>query len=296
MTNLYNIKSLTLAGKKIDSVKTSEIDLAGQTEYKSTELVTMKAIEKFLKKSNTQKVEFIDMIQNACWYYDSTEPGVYNDVYTELYYGFKVSVHDDRATIASGSSTNLKSTVAFIPKFVVDIATEKVVAIMYIGGVNINFLGEETKLVVSDDIDLQTTDNNIIIPSKTFTEVQCYGVNAVVKSGDDTMIELSTVNNQTQTTEVYSMKTEETIAGHYADFMSFEYSVNHVPAGTLRIIISTDTTIHGLALEEVSISRYNFADELSAQKRITFDKPVKVNTSEGVTAESSDNKIWTFRK
>lgn len=295
MTNLYNIKSLTLAGKKVDSVKTSEIDLVGQTEYKSTELVTMKAIEKFLKKSNTQKVEFIDMIQNACWYYDSTEPGVYNNVYTELYYGFKVSVHDDRATIASGSSTNLKSTVAFIPKFVVDIATEKVVAIMYIGGSNINFLGKETKLVVSDDIVLQT-DDQIILPSKTFTEVQCYGVNAVVKSGDDTIIELSAVNNQTQTTELYSMKSEETIAGHYADFMSFEYSVDHVPAGTLRIIISTNTTIHGLALEEVSISRYNFSDELSAQKTITFDKPVKVNTSEGVTAESSDNQVWTFRK
>lgn len=296
MTNLYNIKSLTLAGKKIDSVKTSEIDLGGQTEYKSTELVTMKAIEKFLKKSNTQKVEFIDMIQNACWYYDSTEPGAYGNVYTELYYGFKLSVHSDRATIASGSSTNLKSTVAFIPKFVVDIATEKVSAIMYIGGVNINFLGEETKLVVSDDIVLQTTDNSIIIPSKTFTEVQCYGVNAVVKSGDDTVIELSAVNNQTQTTELYSMKTEETIAGHYADFMSFEYSVNHVPAGTLRIIISTNTTIHGLALEEVSISRYNFSDELSAQKTITFDKPVKVNTSGNITAESSDNQVWTFRK
>ena len=295
MTNLYNIKSLTLAGKKIDSVKTSEIDLAGQTEYKSTELVTMKAIEKFLKKSNTQKVEFIDMIQNACWYYDSTEPGVYNNVYTELYYGFKVSVHDDRATIASGGSTNLKSAVAFIPKFVVDIATEKVDPIIYIGGTNINFLGKETKLVVSDDVVLQT-DNQIIIPSKTFTEVQCYGVNAVVKSGDDTIIEMSMVNNQTQTTESYSMKTEETIAGHYADFMNFEYSVDHVPAGTLKMVISTDTTIHGLALEEVSISRYNFADELSTQKRITFDKPVKVNTSGGITAESSDHQIWTFRK
>ena len=295
MTNLYNIKSLTLAGKKIDSVKTSEIDLAGQTEYKSTELVTMKAIEKFLKKSNTQKVEFIDMIQNACWYYDSTEPGVYNNVYTELYYGFKVSVHDDRATIASGGSTNLKSAVAFIPKFVVDIATEKVDPIIYIGGTNINFLGKETKLVVSDDVVLQT-DNQIIIPSKTFTEVQCYGVNAVVKSGDDTIIEMSMVNNQTQTTESYSMKTEETIAGHYADFMNFEYSVDHVPAGTLKMVISTDTTIHGLALEEVSISRYNFADELSTQKRITFDKPVKVNASGGMTAESSDNQIWTFRK
>lgn len=296
MTNLYNIKSLTLAGKKVDSVKTSEIDLAGQTEYKSTELVTMKAIEKFVKRSNTQKVELIDMIQNACWYYDSTEPGVYNGIYTELYYGFKLSVHDDRATIASSSSANLKSKVAFIPKFVVDIATDKVVAVMYIGGAYISFLGEETKLVVSDDVVLQTTDNNIIISSKTFTEVQCYGVNAVVKSGDDTIIELSMVNNQTQTTESYSMKTEETIAGHYADFMSFEYSVNHVPAGTLRMIISTDTTIHGLALEEVSISRYNFADELSTQKRITFDKPVKVNASGGITAESSDNQIWTFRR
>ena len=166
---------------------------------------------------------------------------------------------------------------------------------MYIGGSNINFLGKETKLVVSDDIVLET-DGQIIIPSKTFTEVQCYGVNAVVKSGDDTMIELSGVNNQTQTTELYSMKTEETIAGHYADFMNFEYSVDHVPAGTLKIVISTDTTIHGLALEEVSISRYNFADELSTQKRITFDKPVKVNASGGMTAESSDNQIWTFRK
>lgn len=295
MTNLYNIKSLTLAGKKVDSVKTSEIDIAGQTEYKSTELVTMKAIEKFVKKSNIKKVEFIDMIQNACWYYDSTEPGVYNDVYTELYYGFKVSVHNDRATIASNSSTNLKSTVAFIPKFVVDIATEKVSAIMYIGTANISFLGAETKLVVSDDIVLQT-DYQIVIPSKTFTEVQCYGVNAVVKSGDDTMIEMSGVNNQTSTTTTYSMKPEETIAGHYADFMNFEYSVDHVPAGTLQMIISTNTIIHGLALEEVSISRYNFSDELSAQRTITFDKPVKVNTSGGITAESSDNKIWTFRK
>lgn len=296
MTNLYNIKSLTLAGKKVDSVKTSEIDLAGQTEFKSTELVTMKAIEKFVKKSTAQKVELIDMIQNACWYYDSTEPGVYNECYTELYYGFKIHVASDRATMVSNSSTNLKSTVAFIPKFVVDIATDKVDKMIYIGGVNINFLGEETKLVVSDDVVLQTSDDSIILPSKTFTEVQCYGVNAVVKSGDDTIIELSGVNNQTQTTESYSMKTEETIAGHYADFMSFEYSVNHVPAGTLKMIISTNTTIHGLALEEVSISRYNFSDELSAQKTITFDKPVKVNTSGGITAESSDNQVWTFRK
>lgn len=295
MTNLYNIKSLTLAGKKVDSVKTSEIDLSGQTEFKSTELVTMKAIEKFVKKSSTQKVEFIDMIQNACWYYDSTEPEAYNGMYTELYYGFKVHVASDRATIISNSSTNLKCAVAFIPKFMVDIATEKVDPMMYIGGININFLGEETKLVVSDDIVLQT-DYTITIPSKTFTEVQCYGVNAVVKSGDDTMIKLSNVNNQTQTTETYSMKTEETIAGHYADFMSFEYSVDHVPAGTLKMIISTNTTIHGLALEEVSISRYNFSDELSAQKTITFDKPVKVNTSGGITAESSDNQVWTFRK
>lgn len=296
MTNLYNIKSLTLAGKKVDSVKTSEIDLAGQTEFKSTELVTMKAIEKFVKKSTAQKVELIDMIQNACWYYDSTEPGVYNDAYTELYYGFKVHVASDRATIISNSSTNLKGTVAFIPKFMVDIATDKVVAMMYVGTMFISFLGEETKLVVSDDIVLQRTDDNIVISSKTFTEVQCYGVNAVVKSGDDTMIKLSEVNNQTSTTETYSMKTEETIAGHYADFMSFEYSVDHVPAGTLKMIISTNTTIHGLALEEVSISRYNFSDELSAQKTITFDKPVKVNTSGGITAESSDNQVWTFRK
>lgn len=295
MTNLYNIKSLTLAGKKVDSVKTSEIDLDGQTEFKSTELVTMKAIEKFVKKSTAQKVELIDMIQNACWYYDSTEPGVYNEAYTELYYGFKIHVASDRATIISNSSTNLSSTVAFVPKFMVDIATDKVVKMMYIGGISINFLGKETKLVVSDDIVLQT-DDNITIPSKAFTEVQCYGVNAVVKSGDDTMIELSNVNNQTQTTETYSMKTEETIAGHYADFMSFEYSVDHVPAGTLKMIISANTTIHGLALEEVSISRYNFSDELSAQKTITFDKPVKVNTSGGITAESSDHQVWTFRK
>lgn len=296
MTNLYNIKSLTLAGKKLNSVKTSEIDLAGQTEFKSTELVTMKAIEKFVKKSNTQKVEFIDMIQNACWYYDSTEPGAYSGMYTELYYGFKIRISSNRATIISNRSTNLKGAVAFIPKFVVDIATEKVDPMMYMGTISINFLGEETKLVVSDDIVLHATDDKIVIPSKTFTEVQCYGVNAVVKSGDDTMIELSNVNNQTQTTESYSMKTEETIAGHYADFMSFEYSVDHVPAGTLKMIISTNTTIHGLALEEVSISRYNFSDELSAQKTITFDKPVKVNTSGGITAESSDNQVWTFRK
>lgn len=295
MTNLYNIKSLTLAGKKLNSVKTSEIDLAGQTEFKSTELVTMKAIEKFVKKSSTQKVEFIDMIQNACWYYDSTEPEAYNGIYTELYYGFKLHVANDRAIITSNSSTNSKSAVAFIPKFMVDIATEKVDPMMYIGGMSINFLGKETKLVVSDDIVLQT-DDTITIPSKTFTEVQCYGVNAVVKSGDGTMIELSNVNNQTQTTESYSMKTEETIAGHYADFMSFEYSVDHVPAGTLKMIISTNTTIHGLALEEVSISKYNFSDELSAQKTITFDKPVKVNTSGGITAESSDHQVWTFRK
>lgn len=294
MTNLYNIKSLTLAGKKINSVKTSEIDLAGQTEFKSTELVTMKAIEKFVKKSNAQKVEFIDMIQNACWYYDSTEPGA-NGIYTELYYGFKVRVASDRATIISNSSTNSSSTVSFIPKFVVDITTEKVDPMMYIGTLNINFLGNETKLVVSDDISLQT-DYQIVIPSKTFTEVQCYGVNAVVKSGDDTMIELSEVNNQTQTTELYSMKTEETIAGHYADFMNFEYSVDHKPAGTLKIVISTNTTIHGLALEEVSISRYNFSDELSAQKTITFDKSVKVNTSGGITAETPDNQTWTFKK
>lgn len=296
MTNLYNIKSLTLAGKKINSVKTSEIDLAGQTEFKSTELVTMKAIEKFVKKSNVQKVEFIDMIQNACWYYDSTEPGAYNDIYTELYYGFKVRVASDRATIISNSSTNLSGTVAFIPKFVVDIATEKVDPMMYIGTLNINFLGKETKLVVSDDIVLRT-DDKIVIPSKTFTEVQCYGVNAVVKSGDDTMIEMSEVNNQTSTTELYSMKTEETIAGHYADFMSFEYSVDHhVQAGTLKIVISTNTTIHGLALEEVSISRYNFSDELSAQKTITFDKPVKVITSGGIISETADLQVWTFKK
>lgn len=297
MTNLYNIKSLTLSGKKVDSVKTSEIDLSGQTEFKSTELVTMKAIEKFVKKSNTQKVEFIDMIQNACWYYDSTEQGAYGSIYTELYYGFKVSVTNSEATIQPISSTNSSDTVAFIPKFVVDIATEKVTTVKYTGTTNISFLGREAKLIVSDDIVLSTTADTIVIPSKTFTEVQCYGVNAVIKSGDDTIITLSTINNQTETTDTYFMKSEETIAGNYIDFMNFEYSVNHVPAGTLQIVVAhTNTTIHGLALEEVYISKRNFNNELREQKTITFDKPVKVNTAEGITAESSDNQTWTLKQ
>ena len=93
MTNLFNINAVTFRGKVLNDVKTNDINLATDT-FESDELVTMKSIESWIKQSSTSKVELIDMIQNACWYIDSSE-SEFKNTFTELYYNLELEKTTD---------------------------------------------------------------------------------------------------------------------------------------------------------------------------------------------------------
>ena len=84
-------------GKVLNDVKTNDINLATDT-FEPNELVTMKSIESWIKQASTSKVELIDMIQNACWYIDSSE-SEFKNTFIELYYNLELEKTTDDSFI-----------------------------------------------------------------------------------------------------------------------------------------------------------------------------------------------------
>ena len=182
MKNLYNIKSIRLAGKLLNDVQTEPIN--GNQDWSSQRLVSMKAIKNIVNKSNTRYVEYTDMVQNACFYFAeedeidenklaelvaeqkyTTEESQQFDFtryryFKELYYGF--TIRFDKNTTLSGRPF-IESFKAFnfatrilIPSYLREINSDEIFEFSYTTQtINFRFtnenLGRIKKFVVSDD-------------------------------------------------------------------------------------------------------------------------------------------------
>ena len=182
MTNLYNIKSIRLAGKLLNDVQTEPIN--GNQDWSSQKLVSMKAIKNIVDKSNTRYVEYTDMVQNACFYFAEEDEIDENKLaelvaeqkytteetqqfdftryryFKELYYGFTIRF-DKNATL-SGKPV-IESFKAFnfatrilIPSYLREINSDEIFEFSYTTQtINFRFtnenLGRIKKFVVSDD-------------------------------------------------------------------------------------------------------------------------------------------------
>ena len=151
MTNLFNINTVTFRGKVLNNIKTNDINLATDT-FEPDELVTMKSIESWIKQSSTSKVELIDMIQNACWYIDSSE-SEFKNTFTELYYNLELEKTTDDSFIISNNTVQTKDVRTFlIPTRIIDINTDREYKIEFSNEQIINFTTPNSlkKLIISD--------------------------------------------------------------------------------------------------------------------------------------------------
>ena len=214
MTNLYNIRSIRLSGKVATGIKDTEI--TGDQDWSATQLVSMAAIRPLFERSNTKYVEYTDMIQNGCWYYDGAKgytdeelekygvTKVENYVYhSEIYYGFIVGIeYDENNDPIDGYITVDKADIyasrVLIPVYLREITNDTIVEINYSMSTTLNFLqpSRVKKFVVTDNFTI--SDGTIItLPGMghvtTFdpenNEIYNYNENIeLVASGQDLLI------------------------------------------------------------------------------------------------------------